>query len=111
MKEKEIQKAVAETLNYSGAVWFHCPNERDVPVKRMMALKRQGLQSGVPDCIICSPANNGKPSALEIKAEGNRPTDNQQRWLNRLSEAGWNANWTVGLDESLMQLRDWGYLP
>jgi hypothetical protein len=110
LPEEDIQKTIATELDYNNVVWFHVANERDVPVKRLSKLKSQGMKSGVPDCIICTLADNGKPSALELKKIGNRPTNNQAEWLGKLAQEGWNTAYTAGLEEARQQLRDWNYI-
>lgn len=110
LSEKEIQQAVAEALDYSQAVWWHTPNESTADVEWVMTMKKHGLKSGVPDVIIASPNDAGNPSALELKSENGRLQDSQEKWLRDLTKAGWDCAVTKGLDESLEQLRAWGYI-
>lgn len=117
MKEKAIQRSVAEALDMAGVVWTHPPNEQKMLSQAnnvghiMNTLKNQGLKPGLPDCLIFTPPPevDAVGAALEIKAGHNTPTDNQIEWLNRLESVGWDCEWKQGFNECYDQLQKWGY--
>ena len=47
--------------------------------------------SGVPDRIVLLP--KGKIGFIELKTQGKKPRPQQQRWLERLRELGFIAEW------------------
>ena len=118
MKESQIQKQVAQTLDMLGVVWTHPPNEQKMLSQAnnvahlMSTMKDQGLKPGLPDCLIfTSPPNvDACGAALEIKAGSNTPTDNQIEWLNKLESVGWDCEWKQGIDECYSALDRWGYM-
>lgn len=67
---------------------YHIPNEGKRSKITGARLKAAGLKSGVPD--ICLPVTRGGYIGLyiEMKAGKNKPTDNQEKWLNALTREG-----------------------
>jgi VRR-NUC domain len=70
-------------------------------------LKGLGVVPGVPDVIAIK---GGRVYALEIKAEGGKLTDAQERTLIALREAGSMAAHAHELDQALRVLKGWGIL-
>lgn len=68
---------------------YHVPNEGKRSRATGGRLKAEGLKSGVPD--LCLPVPVGKYHGLyvEMKANNNKPTDNQKEWLADLSAQGY----------------------
>ena len=68
---------------------YHVPNEGKRSVATAARMKRMGLKSGVPD--LCLPVPKGKYHGMyiEMKANRNKPTDGQKKWLTRLAERGY----------------------
>lgn len=61
-------------------------------------LKAEGVKAGVPD--ICLPVARGGYHALyiELKVGKNKPTKDQERWLQGLNNEGNKAVWCTGWD-------------
>jgi hypothetical protein len=69
--------AIADLLRFTampGVLWFHPPNGEHRSPRTGARLKRMGVRRGVADFIIIKPPQpphkDGRPIALEIKAEG-----------------------------------------
>lgn len=125
MKEKEIQKSVAELLDQADVLWAHIPNEAktlsyiknqkgdSVYFKMLSELNNQGVKSGVPDCLIFTTPPNREDKdglALELKTKDGTVSDDQQKWVNRLAEENWLCAISYGLDDGIQKLEKAGYL-
>jgi hypothetical protein len=110
LSEQQIQKAVFAHLRARGtpgAFAFHPANggyRRPIEAKILQGL---GVRAGVPDVIA---VHRGRTFALELKAEGGRLTEAQERVLIELREAGATATHAHGLDQALHLLETWGLL-
>ena len=73
------------------ALLYHIPNGGHRYRTTAIRLKAEGVKAGVPD--ICLPVARSDFHGLyiEMKAGKNKPTDNQSRWLDDLSEQGYYA--------------------
>jgi hypothetical protein len=70
LPESAIQKAVFQHLAARGCGFaFHVPNGGWRSPIEAAILKGQGVKPGVPDLIVIK---DGRPFALELKAEGGR---------------------------------------
>jgi hypothetical protein len=100
--EHYFQEAVARILNSTGLVWFHPANERKCSVTEGGRLKKAGVKSGVPDCMILSPAPQyrdlstmelGAPAvngvAIELKSGTGVLSATQKQWKTDLEASGW----------------------
>ena len=87
-----------------GVVWWHTPNAPRNAINGAM-LKRMGMLAGVSDLSILV---DGKFCALELKAPGKKPNDNQQKYLFDIQEAGGFAAHADNLDAALDWLTMWG---
>ena len=67
---------------------YHVPNEGQRKVQTGKIMKAAGLKAGVPD--ICLPVSRDGYGSLyiEMKFGKNKPTEDQQRFIDRLKEAG-----------------------
>lgn len=92
---------------------YHIPNEGKRSKSNGAALKRQGLKKGVPD--LCLPVARGGYHGLyiEMKRIGEKPSDNQKRWLYLLKQQGYcttvcDEGWeqAVKVIEGYMKQRD-----
>lgn len=88
---------------------FAIPNGAKLPYRRDgkkrvtpqgLRLKKEGMKKGVPD--ICLPvARKGWHGLyIELKFDKNRPTPEQEWWLNRLTENGYLAVAAWGFEEA-----------
>lgn len=112
--EQDMHKAVAAHLRARGAiglVWWHTPNGARVPGRRGhiqgAIAKGMGVRAGVSDIIAL---HRGKFYALELKAPGGRPTDDQLTFLHEVREQGGFGSIAEGLDDALHTLEFWGLL-
>ena len=108
--EQLIQRAVCQHLRRRGAsglVWFHVPNGgRRRPVEAAI-FSGLGVRPGVADLILL---HDGRAFALELKADGGRPTAAQKRFLSDFRAAGGEASIANGLDQALQTLEAWDLL-
>jgi hypothetical protein len=70
-------------------------------------MKGLGVVPGVPDVIAI---HQGRCYALELKAEGGRPTETQLATIAAMEAAGAFTAITEGLDRALAVLEGWGLL-
>jgi hypothetical protein len=68
-----------------------------------------GVKPGVSDFILVSPVG-GQIHALELKARGRKPTEDQYEFLLAIEAAGGVSAWTDKADEALRILKEWGVL-
>ena len=75
---------------------YHIPNGGHRHATTARRLKAEGVKAGVPD--VCLPVARGAYHGLyiEMKAGKNKPTQNQERWLNALDEQGYYTAVCVG---------------
>ncbi len=83
---------------------YHIPNEGKRSVYNGAAMRRQGLKSGVPD--LCLPVSNGKYHALyiELKRKGEKPSLQQQNWIDWLNMYGNRAVWCQGWETAAKEI-------
>ncbi len=113
--EQIIHKAVADHLRIRaapGLVWFHVGQSnyaRNPKGKAVQAAINKGLgvRKGVSDFILL---HRGLFFALELKASGNTPTEEQYQFLADVEAAGGFSAWTVGVDRALTVLEAWKLL-
>lgn len=112
--EQAIHKAVADNIRKRGVsnlVWWHTPNQGRVGGQRGRVqgaiLKGLGVRAGVSDFVFL---RNGKFYALELKADGGRPTEDQLKFISDVNSAGGFAAWAAGLNRALACLEAWDLL-
>jgi hypothetical protein len=108
--EQQIQRAVFQHLKLRsapGVFAFHMPNGGYRKAKEAAILKGLGVVAGVPD-VMCIHA--GHVYALELKAEGGRPSAKQLEAVDNIRNAGGFACVCEGLDRALKCLETWGIL-
>jgi len=110
--EREIHKAVVSHLRQRGAaglLFWHTPNGARLRGRRGHVqgaiAKGLGVRAGVSD--ICA-LHRGKFYALELKAPGGRPTEEQLKFIAAVSEQGGFTCVAEGLDAALRTLETWG---
>ena len=108
--EQTIQRAVVAHLKTRGApglVWTHVPlGGYRKPVEAAI-LKGLGTRAGVSDLLLW---HRGRAFALELKAEGGRPTAAQMQFISDLNSAGGFACIASGIDQAIKVLETWGLL-
>jgi hypothetical protein len=116
--EQALHKAVVAHLRQRGApglVFFHVPNGAMLGGKRSRKgiaiqgsiMKGLGVRAGVADLILL---RNGHAYALELKADGGRPTLAQMEFMSDWHAAGGFGCIVEGLDRALRCLETWGLL-
>ena len=100
--EAEEQAALFEWASYYPELRFMyaVPNGGSRNVIEARNLKRQGVKSGVPD--ICLPVAAGGYHGLyiELKVGRNKPSENQEQWLEYLNKAGYMTKVCYGFQEA-----------
>jgi hypothetical protein len=116
MTEEQLQRQVAELLDYHGWLWSHVPNEGKRSKAAGGRLKAQGMKRGVPDVLVferweagfargmgCTlDRYSGHGIAIELKVGKRKPTPEQEQWMEALRERGW----MVAVCRSLEEVRD-----
>ncbi len=113
--EQIIHKAVADHIRVRGVkglVWFHVGQTnyaRNRKGKSIQAAINKGLgvRAGVSDLIFL---HRGQFFALELKAPGNTPTEEQYKFLADVEAAGGFSAFSIGIDRALAVLEKWGLL-
>jgi hypothetical protein len=118
--EHAIQVALVQHLRLRvkpSVLWWHTPNggRRDAVTGAM--LKRAGTLAGVSDllafrpgaCPDCSSARL-EGFALELKADGGRPTDSQLDFQAKFNECGGHSAVCDDLNRALAVLESWQLL-
>ena len=88
---------------------YAIPNGGKRAIKTAIALKAQGVKSGVPD--MCLPVSRGGYHGLYIelkRQKGGVVSETQKSWITALAEQGYKAVVCRGADEAIEQIR--GYL-
>jgi hypothetical protein len=114
--EQIIHKAVADHLRQRGVpglVWWHTAqgvkiggrrNRKGVAIQGAI-MKGLGVRAGVSDILAL---HGGKFFALELKAPGGRPTEEQLRFIDDVRGQGGFTCVAEGLDQALRVLECWG---
>lgn len=108
--EQIIQRAVFQHIRLRGVpglVAFHVPNGGKRKPIEAAIFKGLGVRSGVSDIIA---VHHGKVFAMELKAEGGRPTENQLEFLADFERAGGFTCIATGIDQAIGTLEQWGLL-
>lgn len=108
--EQQIHRAVVDHLRQRAApkvVWFHVPNGGRRGRVEAAIFKGLGVRPGVADLILL---HHGHAYALELKAEGGKPTEAQMQFISDWNHAGGSGCIVIGLDAALNQLETWGIL-
>jgi hypothetical protein len=108
--EAAIQRAVFQHLRERGVPGlfaFHPANGGYRKPTEAAILKGLGVTAGVPDVIAI---HEGRCYAMELKAEGGRPTPKQLEAIAAMEAAGAYICIAEGLDRALAVLEAWGLL-
>ena len=86
---------------------FAVPNGFFSTAGQKAKMKREGLQSGVPD--ICLPVARKPYNGLflEMKAEGGAVSEKQRWWHNRLAEQGFHVAVCFSFDSAVHELENY----
>jgi len=87
--------------------------ERDIEKKLVAWAKQNDVYTrkfsspahrGVPDRIFIA---NGQTLFLELKKEGAKPTKLQLREIAKINQAGGEADWAAGYEESILKIKQY----
>lgn len=108
--EDAIQRAVFQHIRARGVpglVAWHTPNGGKRKPIEAAIFKSMGVRAGVADIIA---VHQGRIFALELKAEGGRPSEAQLQFLGDIERQGAFTAMPTGLDAALATLEAWGLL-
>lgn len=118
--EFAVHCAIADTLRVSLCprwLWWHTPNGGERPAfinkhgRRISIeggrLQRMGTRKGVSDFILTGPPG-GRLHALELKARGEQPDDDQIAFLEAIRAAGGQSAWVDSYEGAIGILKAWG---
>jgi hypothetical protein len=110
--EQDLQKTVVQHMRQRGVpgvVFWHTPNGARMRGRRGHVqgaiAKGMGVRAGVSDIVAF---HDSKFFALELKAPGGRPTEEQLRFIDDVRANGGFTCVAEGLDEALRALEMWG---
>jgi hypothetical protein len=87
---------------------FAVPNWIGVrTAKHGARLKAEGRKPGVPDMIL--PVRRGiyPGMVIELKIKGNRPSAEQQQWIQHFIREGWRVSVAYGAEEAVRRIREY----
>lgn len=77
------------------------PNGGQRHIAVAMKLKEEGVRPGVPDVCVPLPSQFCSGLYIEFKAGKNKPTPEQDKWINRLKRANWRVFVCYSADEAI----------
>lgn len=77
---------------------WHVANERKCSARYGSYLRRKGVKSGVSDIQIAIPIGKYHGMFLELKVGKGKPTKNQLKFLQDMSDKGYYAIWRTGFE-------------
>jgi len=104
--EHEEQAALFQWASYSKAKYpelrwmFAVPNGGYRPVQVAKKLRAEGVKAGVPDIFLPVPIGGYHGLWIEMKYGTNKPTSEQEDWLEYLGKAGYMAVVCYGWDKA-----------
>ena len=99
--EEKEQMKLAAYLDGQNFLWCHVPNGGHRRKTVAAVLKRCGVKSGVPDALVFFPIL----AAIELKrGSGGSVSANQRKWLDALSNAGFETYIARGADSAIKWL-------
>lgn len=108
--EADLQRAICQHLDARGApglVWWHCPNGGARSKAEASIMAGLGVKRGVSDLHFF---RRGVFGVLELKALGQKPTDDQNLFMQSIRDTGGWAEWTNNLDTAIAILERRGLL-
>lgn len=113
VRESQEQANLAKFLNFKGLLWCHVPNEGKRTLANGGILQGHGMKKGVPDVLIfCPPPAypDKVGTAIELKRRaGGKVSEEQQQWLDNLTERNWLTTVSLGWEEAVKFLKEAGY--
>lgn len=101
-----IEWVVLHKARYPILKWLtHVPNGGKRPKGEAGKLKAMGVKKGVPDLMLPRRRLGWFGLAIELKAPGEKPSDDQAEWLAAFEEDGWVSGWTDSLEGFLALMK------
>ena len=109
MEESEqiaiMQWAEMARGKYPALKWLHhIPNGGQRSKATAARLKAAGVKSGVPDLCLPCPCGDYHGPYIELKVGRNKPSANQNSWLDYLDGAGYCVRVCWGADEAIGEI-------
>lgn len=105
--EYQLQEASANYLNAIGVLWCHVANERKTRKVSGFRLKKAGVKSGVPDCLIFEQSEGYCGLAIELKVGYNKPSPAQIQFMLDLEKKGWKTAVCYDLDSVIKKVDEY----
>ena len=107
--EQQIHQTLVDLIRVRNPhlLFWHTPNGGKRHIIEAAKFQRMGVLPGVSDLVFL---HNGKFFALELKKRGNRPTEHQENFMERVKDALGYAFWVDGVDEGEAVLASWGVI-
>ena len=86
---------------------YHVPNGGKRDAATAARLKAAGVKPGVPDIALDVPRGRHHGLRIELKYGKNKPTPNQQEWLDHLNASGYRAVVCYGADEAIDEIKNY----
>ena len=102
MKEYQLQKAVCQYLDLKNVLYCgSMGGQYQKYYSQRNKAKATGYKRGFPDLFIYEPRGSYHGLAIELKVGYNKPTLEQINWANKLTERGYLAMTSNGLDQTI----------
>lgn len=108
--ESQEQIVVIDYCRYKRIPIFHIPNGGSRNRIEAANLKRQGVKPGVPDLMLPVAKQGYHGLFIEMKVGYNKPTKNQERWIELLRKNGYLAKTCWGAKEAIDLITNYMYL-
>ena len=103
-----VRNKYNETKDEKYLMIFAFPNGYRRQVYESVNLKKQGVNSSVPDIFVDVPSGNYHGLRIEMKAKkGGRVSEQQQNFIDRYSKLGYKAVICYGADEAIKELESY----
>ncbi len=99
--EGEEQAAVVQWCDLVHIPIVHVPNEGKRSARYGATLKRAGMRPGFPDLFIPVAKKEFHGLFIEMKVGKNKPTADQEKWINLLNANGYKAVVCYGYDQAV----------
>jgi hypothetical protein len=102
MKEYQLQKAVCKYLDLNNILYCgSMGGQYQQHFSQRIKSRNSGYKRGFPDLFLYEPRGAYHGLAIELKVGYNKPTVEQLTWLNKLTERGYLAVTSNGLDQTI----------
>lgn len=108
--ESQEQQAVIKYCDLKHIPIFHIPNGGSRNAIEAANLKKQGVRAGIPDLMLPVAKQGYHGLFIEMKVGYNKPTENQEKWMELLSNNGYLVKTCWGADEAINLITNYMYL-